>query len=587
MRKIIRCFLLTAALCGAVVPESMAQSIAEKNYDEYETIDEFVANETDHNLKGVDYTVGDYNGGTYIYASKNTGWFSYDMKPAGNIENMALVCKLWLKDTNRANNLYVDGVPVAERFYGVKNEAAEYDARVFPIPAALLLNADGTVKEKITVKVTGYDGKDTHGFYGFKLTKASQVPYRYVASEFESCDANRAPADKVIANVEDNTIEVGGSTTNDGGLHNIALKFSANNKYYINANQNYLVVAGRGFKTDGPASNHALWWLNGFNRGGSMEASWQFSDGNGMDFVVWELRTGRDPERCRYLRRGNCVLSNFGHEISTCFGITSGRSDGSATITDLSWLSVGEIVEKYPALAVHMGLIAFDEGATDGVTLPETAGKVGMKRALKGDKWNTFCVPFNMSLERLRNNGIYAVKALAGVTKGKDTYTLNFEDADTVEAGKPYIVKAVSGVTNISMSRDVTASAAVSPLTVNGITMTGSYNAMSVLTGAYFINDNVFYLADAGSNVSMKGFRAYIGIDTPSEEAGVNRMLIGIDDEVTAVEEVFGDEMSETDGTVDVYTLSGVCVKHGVKRSAALDGLGRGLYIVGRKKMAK
>jgi len=38
------------------------------------------------------------------------------------------------------------------------------------------------------------------------------------------------------------------------------------------------------------------------------------------------------------------------------------------------------------------------------------------------------------------------------------------------------------------------------------------------------------------------------------------------------------------DGRVDVYTISGVLVRRGVDRSAALKGLAKGIYIIGGKK---
>lgn len=44
---------------------------------------------------------------------------------------------------------------------------------------------------------------------------------------------------------------------------------------------------------------------------------------------------------------------------------------------------------------------------------------------------------------------------------------------------------------------------------------------------------------------------------------------------------------SEADGRVDVYTVSGVLVRKGVARSAALNGLAKGVYVIGGKKMVK
>ena len=66
--------------------------------------------------------------------------------------------------------------------------------------------------------------------------------------------------------------------------------------------------------------------------------------------------------------------------------------------------------------------------------------------------------------------------------------------------------------------------------------------------------------------------------------AGVNQMLINIDGNVTAIEDVLGEDV---DATVNVYTIDGVCVKSGVKSSEALDGLRKGIYIVNGKKVVK
>ena len=48
----------------------------------------------------------------------------------------------------------------------------------------------------------------------------------------------------------------------------------------------------------------------------------------------------------------------------------------------------------------------------------------------------------------------------------------------------------------------------------------------------------MFYLADQTDKVSLKGFRAYINVDSESPVAGVNRLLIDIDGAVTSVGEV-------------------------------------------------
>ena len=93
-----------------------------------------------------------------------------------------------------------------------------------------------------------------------------------------------------------------------------------------------------------------------------------------------------------------------------------------------------------------------------------------------------------------------------------------------------------------------------------------------------------FYLADQADKVSLKGFRAYINVDSESPVAGVNRLLIDIDGSVTSVGEVL-DNTAEDGGKMVDVTWSGV--KASVKKAEALSGLERGIYIVGGKKVIK
>ena len=51
------------------------------------------------------------------------------------------------------------------------------------------------------------------------------------------------------------------------------------------------------------------------------------------------------------------------------------------------------------------------------------------------------------------------------------------------------------------------------------------------------------------------------------------------------IEGITDDMPENVDGPVDVYTIQGTIVKRQVERSQALEGLSRGLYIVGGKKV--
>ena len=238
--------------------------------------------------------------------------------------------------------------------------------------------------------------------------------------------------------------------------------------------------------------------------------------------------------------------------------------------------------------------LTLDETEAYSVTA-DTYANVTLKRNLKADgKWNTFCVPFDMTAEQLTANGISEVRRFSGVSASGNSVILTAETvSDGVKAGVPYIVQVNSNVSEIKVD-DVTVQAAAPTAQSIGfaqdlgfVYITGNYSATTVPQGAYFISDNIFYVADAASAVTLNGFRAYITVEEGNEASQVNRLLIDIDGEVTAIEDVLGEAATDGDKPVDVYTLSGVKVKSGVKKAEALDGLQRGIYIVDGQKMTK
>ncbi len=259
---------------------------------------------------------------------------------------------------------------------------------------------------------------------------------------------------------------------------------------------------------------------------------------------------------------------------------------------DADWFGINDMkLYKVAPKAVELTL---DETEAYSVTA-DTYANVTLKRNLKANgKWNTFCVPFDMTAEQLTANGISDVRRFSNVLTSGNSVILTAETvSDGVKAGVPYIVQVNSNVSEIKVD-DVTVQAAAPTAQSIGfaqdlgfVYITGNYSATTVPQGAYFISDNIFYVADAASAVTLNGFRAYITVEEGNEASQVNRLLIDIDGEVTAIEDILGEAATDSGKLVDVYTLSGVKVKSGVKKSEALDGLQRGIYIVDGQKMTK
>ena len=89
-----------------------------------------------------------------------------------------------------------------------------------------------------------------------------------------------------------------------------------------------------------------------------------------------------------------------------------------------------------------------------------------------------------------------------------------------------------------------------------------------------------YWDSEDGTSIANKAGKAYLAL--PGEEvAKVNFFSWNLD--ATGVEAV----ESDMDEIVDVYALSGVCVRSQVKKSKALNGLQKGIYIINGKKIIK
>ncbi len=221
---------------------------------------------------------------------------------------------------------------------------------------------------------------------------------------------------------------------------------------------------------------------------------------------------------------------------------------------------------------------------------------VTLKRTMEaGDGWNVFCVPFSLTAAQLEANHITDVRRMEAqaVVAGNEV-TLQFSGKqDAVEAGVPYLVRVDDGYTGVITAEDVpvVAAAPSAVFATPGISMQGHYSTLNVPLDAYYTHVGGFYKAatagavEGESDVEQDGYRAYITVDDWSPAAGIGRLLVNIDGVVTEIGEVLAGEAAGADRPVDVYTLGGVKVKAGVKKSEALDGLRHGIYIVDGKKV--
>lgn len=192
------------------------------------------------------------------------------------------------------------------------------------------------------------------------------------------------------------------------------------------------------------------------------------------------------------------------------------------------------------------GELNLDENTADEIESGNYA-TVTLKRSMKAGRWNTFVVPFSMAIPEG-----WEVKELADETLADDHYLhLRFTDAESIEAGKPYMVRVNNDVTEIKVE-NVDVISTTNDVRIGNVDFVGTYEPGNVPTGAYFISNNLFYCAADETN-TIKGYRAYIVVDPAVEVNGVRFVF---DDGITT-----GVGAVKADGQVKVvgiYNLNGV-----------------------------
>ena len=216
--------------------------------------------------------------------------------------------------------------------------------------------------------------------------------------------------------------------------------------------------------------------------------------------------------------------------------------------------------------------------------LPETAdnstwlsgnsgpANIRLSRTLQTGGWNTFCSPFSISSTDLTAMGITA-KALSSSSfdAGTGLLTLNFADAASIEAGKPYLVKVnatvqdptFEGVTTVSTTTTTETTYADFVPTLGLTEVTG--NTKEIL----FIGSGNKLLYPETLPGNLKGFRGYFRLK--GDAAAASSLSLDLGEETTGIENV----NCETITNNRYYDLQGRHVAQPTK----------GLYIVNGKKV--
>ena len=228
--------------------------------------------------------------------------------------------------------------------------------------------------------------------------------------------------------------------------------------------------------------------------------------------------------------------------------VTTGADFDSAdegTLSSSTWTGLSNTVTLHAT------------GTRNVKTITVTYMAATYTRPVTADKWGTLCLPYNATVEGA------TLYTFEGVDNTDAPTVAYFEEAASVEAGKPYFFKA----TGTTLTATYTSTEAQAASSANGAV--GTLTDIDVAEGKYLLSDNK--LVKCGTGCTLAANRVYVDMTAVSVYSGGGAVKMGVDltDGISVVD--------AQSANATVFDLSGRRVVKPTK----------GLYIVNGKKVVK
>lgn len=273
--------------------------------------------------------------------------------------------------------------------------------------------------------------------------------------------------------------------------------------------------------------------------------------------------------------------NNNGKSKLVTIGENKDNSDWTGSAQSVQITATGSAVLETMTVAYSkLPSIDLDESQNNAETISGNAANtvnVKLTRTLKADVWNTFCVPFDVTVEGSPLEGA-TIKQIASVEEKTDGAVINFKDAPaTLEAGKAYLVRTATAIVNPTFNGVTVKNVVPTNCSRNeNYQLIGIYSPKNIdasLYGKVFGINNQDKLAKVMKDTSIKGMRAYFLLANSATAAKLN-----FGGELTGIDAV---DNGEAVMTGKVYNLNGQYVGN------SLEGLKKGVYVVNGKKVLK
>ena len=358
--------------------------------------------------------------------------------------------------------------------------------------------------------------------------------------------------------IESSIIEVSGdiatanSTTEIIQIERVSndfyLKCQSNNQYLCNNNYEY----GKntiGFSKDKKTTTGS--------KGKVVKAAIEIDEINNNNAIISYERWGGTAKDmmigCYYINN----TSDYGD--FKCYTLNEHRNDNACSIKIFK-----QITDQ----------VSLSESSDNAAVISSNNGKtvdVSLSRTLVADKWNTFCVPFDIDLTDGKLNGV-EVRVMEFMDV--ESNIMCFGTTNKINAGEAYLIKPLNeSITNPTLPNVTISNKEPMTSGKGNYSFVGVYSPKSFDEQAskvsLFINGSA-KLSRPKVNSTMKGMRAYFAC--ASEQAASAQLQLG--GELTGVASI----VSDVDEDGNIYNLNGVCIGKDIK------GLSKGLYIKNGKK---
>lgn len=538
------------------------------------------------------------------------------------------VAKNLLAQLNNASSLISSGTATREAIDALQ---AAYDAYVVELadPTNLKAKADsiqGVYNKAASPSLLAKDGatifvEGQPGVY----TDAAKAALKTVLDEVQAyLDAHETTGDYTKADIQSNLDKL---TTAFNTFKATATGIKAatatenGNWYYLSASQHYFDITGTAQNTSGEGEaqeirkgkvyvdvdlNNETSYVNnasirvtgnkdldgmGIN---SDMAKWRFVNMGDTAYAIQNKATGL------YIGKktgGNAGLSitpvGFTiSEIGYATFIFDGKQLNGAKTNPIHVQTAGQILVFWNNYDLGNGS-CFDIEDTKEPANNVADPILNLEEIVKG-KLYTKCYPVTIEYVADKiDEGAFPYQIATVDTENKVMTLTKYEDYIT--AGMPFFYigggsalnvsknPSASDTTTMIVQLDIDKKIAQTPLTENGLV--GNYYPTNVVKGFGVVNDEdgVQSIASTTEGQEIGWNSAYIDLSLVKngEPGEITVPLTG--DLQTAIKDAIIDAQT---GNVNVYSIDGILIKKNVKVSEATKGLAKGIYIVGKQKIA-